>query len=266
LTPAGLDFALPQHPSRVHAMTWILRRPSRTPPRLRLFCFAHAGSTGVTYLSWQAALGPEVEVCAMHLPGRGSRFAETPRVSMLRLVEELGPVIAGQPELPFVFFGHSLGALLAFELARHAQKCGQPMPQQLIVSGCAAPQRRRPRPRFEDLDDTAFIDALKTYEGTTSELLNNPELMEFALPALRADFKILSDYRYRPGPLLDIPVVALAGRADAHTARSEVEAWQRETTGAFRTRWFDGGHFFIDSARPAVLECVSAELGELACG
>lgn len=243
-------------------MPWILRRSGSTSPRLRLFCFAHAGGTGTNYLSWQATLGSEIEVCAIHLPGRGSRFAEPPRVSMPELVEELGRVIAETADLPFVFLGHSLGALLAFELARHCKRRGLPVPLQLIVSGCAAPQGRRPRPEFHHLDDAAFVNALKTYGGTTPALLQNPELMEFTLPALRADFKMLSDYRYHAAPLLDIPILALAGRADEHATRSEVEGWQRETTAGFRTRWFDGGHFFIDTERSAVLLCVSAEIAQ----
>lgn len=184
---------------------------------------------------------------------------------MLDLVEELGPVIAGQGNVPFAFLGHSLGGLLAFELARYCQRHQLQMPLQLLVSGCAAPQGRGPRLRLHDLDDSGFIDALKTYNGTPSELLQHRELMELALPALRADFQIVSDYRYRPGRLLDIPIKVFAGRADDHATQAEVEGWQRETTGAFCIHWFEGDHFFIDSHRSAVQKRVATELAEAAC-
>ena len=244
---------------------WILRCKGNSHRRLQLYCFAHAGASGAAFLSWQTAFDPSIEICAVQLPGRGARLAETPRVSISGLLDDLAALIARQGDLPFALLGHSLGGLLAFELARRCQWQGLPTPSLLFVSGCASPQRRRPPQALHHLDDAGFIDALRVYNGTPRELLRNAEMMELALPALRADFQIAADYRYCPGPPLTVPIQVLAGRQDDRMTSTEAEGWQSETTQRCQVHWFDGDHFFIDSNRGAVQERVAAELAELIC-
>ncbi|MES2316830.1 MAG: alpha/beta fold hydrolase [Pseudomonadota bacterium] len=238
---------------------WILRQPG-PGRRLRLFCFSYAGGNAASYLPWQAELDPAIEVCALQLPGRGARMGETPYSCLASLVAALAPVIASRNALPFAFFGHSLGALVAFEVARHLQRHGMPMPEHLFVSGCEAPQYRSPPKNLHALPEAELIESLRSYNGTPSEVLAHRELMELLLPTIRADFSLVDNYHYDPAPLLTIPVTVLAGRGDDHVATGLVEQWQRETEAACEIEWFDGDHFFIHSERRAVLRCVAAGL------
>jgi medium-chain acyl-[acyl-carrier-protein] hydrolase len=175
----------------------------------------------------------------------------------------LAPIVASENDLPFAFFGHSLGGLLAFELARHCLRRHLPMPEHLFVSVSNAPQYRRIGRRLHELDDDALIEALRNYNGTPPAALANRELMSLLLPAVRADFALVEDYAYRHDLPLDIPITVLAGTGDKHVVSGRLCHWQKETSEACNLRWFEGDHFFIHSNRRAVLDCVQAELAEL---
>lgn len=231
--------------------------------RFRLFCFSYAGGSAAPYLAWQAALPPAVEVCAVQLPGRGPRLLEPPLRSMSGLVDVLAPVVAREADLPFALFGHSLGGLLAFELARHFQRNGMPMPQRLFVSASSAPGQRSNPKRLHALGDDALIEALRDYNGTPPAALADRELMALLLPAIRADFAVVDTYRYAAGAPLDIPISVLAGRQDRHVAPASLQGWQGETRAACTTHWFDGDHFFIHAQQRAVVDCIRAGLGAL---
>ena len=244
---------------------WLIRQadPAR---RLRLFCFPYSGGNAVSFASWQRELDPAIEVCAVQLPGRGARFREKPCTSFAALVEALADVIRQQDEdedrLPFVFFGHSLGSLVAFELARHCRRHGLPMPAHLFASGCNSPpfkSKNRAR-RLHELPDDELIDALRDFNGTPQEILENRELMGLVLPAIRGDFALGADYHYQPEAPLDIPITVLTGREDKHVQADGLEGWKHETTRECRLHCFDGDHFFIGAERDAVLECLSAEM------
>lgn len=241
---------------------WLMRQRGGER-RLRLFCFSYAGGSATHYLPWQAALDPAIEICAVQLPGRGPRMAETPLASLPLLVDKLGDVIAQQNDLPFAFFGHSLGGLTAFELARHCRRHHLPMPEHLFVSACNAPQGRPPPRRLHELDDDGLIAALKDYNGTPPSALADREFMELMLPAIRADFALVADYQYRDGPLLDVPITVLAGKYDKHVLSERLCRWREETTESCELRWFEGDHFFIHAQRDAVLACVARELAAL---
>lgn len=246
----------------MHSFPWLLRQ-SGSGRRIRLFCFSYAGGSAAPYLPWQAALPPEIEVCAVQLPGRGPRFAEAPIRSFPQLIETLAPIVTcvtREDDLPFAFFGHSLGGLLAFELARHCQRFRLPMPEHLFVSASNAPQYRRTRRRLHELDDDALIDALKDYNGTPPAALAHRELMDLLLPAIRADFALVENYAYRQDMPLDIPITVLAGTNDKHVASKRLCRWQEETTEACHLHWFEGDHFFIHSHQRAVLDCIRGEL------
>lgn len=211
-------------------------------------------------MPWQAALDPAIEVCPILLPGRGARMTESPSRSLSSLATSIAGAIAGQPAQPFAFFGHSLGALLAFEVARIGSLNKLAAPAHLFVSACDAPQHRRPTKALHLLDDDALIAALGTYNGTPQEVLENRELMALVLPVLRADFSLAETYRYAMGPALSVPITVLAGTTDQHVQPEHVGHWQKETSQACRVEWFDGDHFFIQSQQAAVLRLLASTL------
>ncbi|MDQ1831846.1 thioesterase II family protein [Massilia scottii] len=241
---------------------WLVRQPG-AQRRMRLFCLSYAGGSAASYYPWQAALDPAIEVCAIQLPGRGARLDEPPMRSLALVVETLAQVIDLGDELPFAFFGHSLGGLLAFELARYCQRRAGPVPERLFVSGSVAPRRRLLSRRLHELGDADLIAALRQYNGAPAAALDQPELMALMLPTVRADFALAADYEYRSGPPLALPVSVYGGDRDPHVAFDDLSDWQDETTETIRLHRFAGDHFFIQSARDAVLAQMQAELMQM---
>lgn len=223
---------------------------------LRLFCFSYAGGSALDFLPWHKHVGPDVEICALQLPGRGVRLDEPPHHELQPLIQVLAREIKPWLDRPFAFSGHSLGGLLAFELARHCMRDGMPEPSRIFVSGCEAPQYRKARKPLSRMPDAELIEALRGYNGTPPEVLENKELMSLCLPFIRADFALVDDYAYETGPLLNVPITVLAGRFDAGVPSESVQEWRRETTAECCVEWFDGDHFFIQSRRNEVIRCV----------
>lgn len=240
---------------------WFLSRPN-SQARLRVFCFSYAGGSGSTYLQWQSRLDPRIELVAIQLPGRGSRLREAPLTSLRTVVEEIAARIQFTDRLPFVFYGHSLGGLVAFELARYCKLRWMSTPRKLFVSGCDAPRFRKTIRNVHELQGDAFLEALAQYNGTPPELLAHRELMLLVEPAIRADFGLAADYSYRPGPLLDMPIEVLSGRDDVDLDLENLGAWQHETSAPCRVHWFDGDHFFINrgQAEAEVVSFLNSEL------
>lgn len=247
---------------QMNPRTW-LQRQEGGARSLRLFCFSHAGGSAAGYRSWQADLDPAIEVCAVQLPGRGARLGEPALRSLPLLVRMLAQIIASQDDMPFAFFGHSLGGLLAFEVARYCQSKGMAMPEQLFVSGSAAPRCRLLSRRLHELNDSDLIAALRTYQGAPAAALDNAELMAMMLPTIRADFALAADYEYRIAAPLDIPITVLGGAHDPHVPFKHLHGWQAETTEPVRLHCFEGDHFFIQSARESLLACLDQELRQL---
>lgn len=251
-------------PTATQANAWLVThgpRPER--PRLRLVCFSYAGGSAGLYQPWRALLDADIELCAIQLPGRSSRIREAPVRDLPELVRQLCPLFVGEPSLPFAFFGHSLGALVAFELTRQLRLRQLRQPVKLIVSGASAPQQRSVVEALDEHDDALMVQALARYKGTPAAVLENRELMQLLAPALRADFAMAADYRYRPGPLLDLPLTVFAGLQDDHTP-AQAEAWQLESRGPFALHWFDGDHFFLHGRQAEVLARLNAELSPTA--
>lgn len=232
--------------------SWLVR-PAPGPRRLRLYCFSYAGGSAQAYRPWQEALDVSVEVCAIQLPGRGARMHEPMFTDMPALVQQLAFDMAAEPDLPFAFFGHSLGAVVAFELARYCRRHALRQPELLVASGCNAPHLRNLPQALHELDDEDLIAVLRDYNGTPREALEHRELMAIVLPVIRADFCLGCNYVYRDGPPLDIPIAVFAGRGDQHVSLAGVEGWARESVAGTSVDWFDGDHFFIDAQRQAVL-------------
>lgn len=197
----------------------------------------------------------------VQLPGRGSRFREAP----LRRVEDLVPALAEglAPllDVPFALFGHSMGAVVAFEVARELRRRGGPAPVLLAVSGHQAPRRPEVEPPFSHLPDAAFLEELRRrYDGIPAEVLAEKELLQLLLPVLRADIQVLETYAYAGEPPLDCPISCLGGEDDPHVSVADLEAWSDETSGGLRVRTFPGGHFFVASARSEVLHALGEDL------
>jgi surfactin synthase thioesterase subunit/glycosyltransferase involved in cell wall biosynthesis len=223
----------------------------------RLFCFPHAGGGAGQPLAlsgWTAV--------PVRLPGRESRLAEAPFDRMGPLVAALAGQIDGYLDQPFAFFGHSMGAVVAFELARELRRRSRPLPRMLIASGARAPQFRRhhvppPVPSRE-----AFVEELRRLEGIPAEVLGDAALMRAILPALEADAALYRNYIYAEAPPLPIPVRAYGGADDPNVRREHLEGWREQTTASFAARVFPGGHFYLGTAREAFIEALE---GDLSC-
>lgn len=239
---------------------WTVVPRPQPDPRVRLFCFPYAGGSAATYRSWSEVFPPDVEVQAVQLPGREWRLKEEPYSSVFPLVEDLAVVLKDLFDTPFAFFGHSLGALISFELARELRRRGLALPAHLFLSGHRAPQLPRQEPSIHDAPDDVFYDGLRTLEGTPEELLGNQELMELLLPALRADFAMAETYEHHAEPPLDCPISVFGGLGDRVTDRPKLEPWAEHTTREFKVRMVPGGHFFVEESRDLVLRAVFQDL------
>jgi medium-chain acyl-[acyl-carrier-protein] hydrolase len=240
---------------------WFFRPKPVPHARLRLFCFPYAGAGASVFRTWPSGLPADVEVLAVQPPGRESRFQERPLTDLAALVDALTPAVRGYLSGPYAFFGHSLGATVAFELARRLARGGQRPPVYLFVSGRRGPRLPNPDPPIRHLPDAEFIDELKDrYGGVPDEVLQHAELLQLLLPILRADITMFETYEYREADPLRCPLAAFGGTEDPRSARPQIGAWREETAGPFSAAMFPGGHFFIDSARGELLATVSRHL------
>jgi medium-chain acyl-[acyl-carrier-protein] hydrolase len=230
---------------------------------LRLFCFPYAGGGAVIYRRWAESLPRSVEVLAVQPPGRGNRMREAPLLRVSAIVEALAAEVVPYLDRPFAFFGHSLGALVAFELARRLRRERGVEPARLFVSGRRAPHVSSDDGVTHDLPATEFIAELRRLKGTPPEVLEHEELMELMIPLLRADFEVCETYEFEPGPPLACPVTAFGGIEDRDVTREHIAAWREHTTGPFLMRMLPGDHFFIHSAEATLLQVVARELHEL---
>jgi surfactin synthase thioesterase subunit/glycosyltransferase involved in cell wall biosynthesis len=230
------------------------------PSKPRLVCFPYAGAGALAYRTWIAPLSPAVSVCPVRLPGRETRINEEPLQNMAALVTALEAAIAPYLDHPFAFFGHSMGAVIAFELTRSLRRHYKTLPVALHVSGARAPQFRLNWTPPPVPDDRELLEQLRRLDGVPAEVLENPQVMEYALPVLRADTALFRNYVYTPEPPLPLPIFAYGGRSDPNVSAEQVEAWREQTTTTFVRREFEGGHFFINSASEEFLRTLLAGL------
>lgn len=238
---------------------WIAYRKPRPAPRVRLYCFPYAGGAASVYRTWIDDLPEEIEVCPVQPPGREGRIREAPITSMDALVAAMDDGLRDELDRgPHAFFGHSLGAVAAYELARRRRDAGREEPVHLFASGHNAPGVPHEDEPIYGLPGPQFRERLRDLEGTPAEVLDHPELMELVEPLLRADFEVNETYRHRPGEPLSCPLTALGGSDDPEVPKRNLEPWERVTSGPFELVILPGNHFFIDGpARGDVLRIVA---------
>ena len=228
------------------------------PTAQRLICFAHAGAGAAVFQSWPAVLPAQIEVCALRLPGRERLIGEAPFQRLAPLIgwaiEALTPLLLR----PFMLFGHSLGALIAFEFARELRRRSLPSPQGLLVSGHGAPQLLRREPPLAGLSDIEFMARVEALEGTNlTEAFAHPELRVLILPALRADFSILENYAYTAEAPFEFPLRAYGGADDPLVLAEDLALWVEQTRGSFSRHVFPGHHFYLQAQREVLLREIS---------
>ncbi|HEV2864405.1 MAG TPA: alpha/beta fold hydrolase [Pyrinomonadaceae bacterium] len=242
-----------------HGLAYYKPRPEAT---LRLFCFPYAGGSALIYRQWADQLPPQVEVCAVQLPGRGHRIREAPLSRMAPLAALLARDIRPLLDKPFAFFGHSMGATISFELARLLRRDGAPQPSHLFVSGRSAPQVPDTDPPTYDLPEPEFIEHLRRLNGTPPEVFDEPDLLRVMLPLVRADFEVIQTYAYEEEPPLDCPITVYGGLLDGEVKREHLDAWCAQTKAPCAMRLFPGDHFFINANRDLLLQTLTRDLYE----
>ncbi|MCA1568552.1 MAG: putative thioesterase [Acidobacteria bacterium] len=245
--------------SRPH---WWSKSPTIRPVRLatdahvRLFCFPYAGGSPTAFCQWPDFFPAGVEICSIHLPRRGERLSETPLTRIGPVVDSVCASLAHCSEKPFAFFGHSLGALIAFEVSRKLAALGAPGPIHLFASACPGPPAPRRKSGQHLWPEGVLIEYLRGLNGTPDELFRDREFLDCVLPAIRADLEMIETYEYMPAPALQCPITALGGVDDPEVSRIELEAWRSESSGDFSLKMFPGDHFYIHRATPSVAEVI----------
>jgi medium-chain acyl-[acyl-carrier-protein] hydrolase len=244
---------LPEHP----LATRFLRTTDAMNAQARLFCFPFAGGSAAVFAGWGERLKPEIEVWAAQPRGRGMRFSEPLHQSVAEMVQDYLPVLRAHLDLPFAFYGHSLGGLLALELSQQLRAEGLRLPSHLFVGASAPPAAGLLRPRISHLPDEGFVTAVQErYSGIPEPVLKEPELMELFLPALKADFLAYETFDRNCVRNVCCPITAFAGSEDAVTAPYVMQEWRRHTDVCFELCIVPGDHFFISSSGERVLSTV----------
>jgi surfactin synthase thioesterase subunit len=226
--------------------------------RIRLYCLPHAGAAASTFRPWVGRLAG-VAVCPLQLPGRETRADDAPYVRMGPLVEELAQVVLEDAQGgPYALYGHSIGALIGFEMMHEIRRLGGPQPVQFLLSACSAPHLAEPDVRFTgtDLTDEQVFGLLRLLGGTPESVLAHPFFLRTVLPVVRADLTVKNTYDYRQRQPLDVPITTFAGTDDPRASVESIAAWREQTAGRFQAYTLDGGHF-------AALEQLNVTLGHL---
>jgi len=238
---------------------WIHRYHPTAEANTQLVCFPHAGGSASYYFALSRSLAPGIETLAVQYPGRQDRYREKCIENISELADQVFAALSGWIDRPVAFFGHSMGATLAFEVGRRLQRHDDQALVHLFASGRQAPSRHR----HEDIhlrDDAGLVAELRRIGGTDQRFLDDGELRDFALPMIRSDYKAIETYHYASGPSLDCPITALLGDSDPTVTIDEVAAWAEHCTGPFYLRIFPGGHFYLAENHADVIRTISGSL------
>jgi medium-chain acyl-[acyl-carrier-protein] hydrolase len=244
---------LPEHP----IATRFLRMATASHAQARLFCFPFAGGSAAAFAGWETKLAPQIEVWAAQPRGRGMRFSEPPHQSVAQMVQDYLQVLRTHLDLPFAFYGHSFGALLALELAQQLWEEGLPLPAHLFIGASAPPVAGLIHPRISHLPDEGFVTAVQArYSSIPESVLRESELMEIFLPALKADFSAYETFDRNCVTRVHCPITALAGSEDAVIAPSVMQQWRWHTDVSFDLCLVPGDHFFLSTSGELVLSTI----------
>lgn len=232
-------------------MTWFRCAEARPWASMRLFCLPHAGGSAVFYRPWAKEISPAVEVHAVQYPGRADRMADAFVTDAHQLARLIAGAMAPLMDRPAALFGHSMGAVLAYEVARLLQERGS-APVHVFASG-ARPPHDRGDDRVAGRDDDGVVAEMVRLGGTDADALRDPELRELVLPYVRNDFALIEDYAHRDGTRLTVPLTAVIGDADPHVTEEQARGWGEVTGGRFALRTLPGGHFYLTDQQPAVI-------------
>ncbi len=242
---------------------WIVTPKPMPQAKLQLFCFPHAGG-GVAFFShWLSFLPADIEVHFVLLPGRENRFKESPYTDIHLLTHDFSEVISEYLNRPYAFYGHSMGGLVSFELARYLRRSRQSSPAHIFVSAHRAPQIPARFPPLHKLSPSEFLETLRLLEGTPTQILGNPEMMELMYPTLQSDLQLCETYQYSPEPPLQCPISVYGGLEDPRVSSQDLEEWGVHTYSAFQFNMLAGGHFFIQDSKETFLQMLSQELKQL---
>jgi medium-chain acyl-[acyl-carrier-protein] hydrolase len=244
---------------RPNGWPWIPRQKLRPDAALRLFLLPPAGGSSLMFQGWKTAMPAGVDVYPIQLPGRGARAHEPLLTSLEPMVQGLGEALQPFLDRPFAFFGHSMGALVAFELSRFLRKVHGVEPVLLFASGGRAPHIPEGR-RDYLLPDPEFVAMLRDLNGTPKEILEDPEALRMLLPMVKADFEVIQTYEYRHEPQLSSRIRVFGGTRDSTTGEELLLPWRKHTTGSFSLSMLPGSHFFIEESRAQLLAIIAHEL------
>lgn len=246
------------------SIRWLTRQNANREPSVRLFFFPYAGGGASVFRTWAAGLPPDVDARLAQLPGRENKLLEKPFTRLEPLVEAVAEAVAPLLDRPFAFYGHSMGALISFELARLLRREFGREPAHLFVSGRRAPQLPSRESLTYNLDDSEFVNKLRQLNGTPREVFEHPELLPLVLPLLRADFTLCETYDYKEEAPLSCPITVMSGLDDGHVEIDLLEEWGLQTRGRCGVHLFPGDHFFLHESRPRILRLITQTLGPLA--
>jgi medium-chain acyl-[acyl-carrier-protein] hydrolase len=239
---------------------WLIvhQRPSA---RLTLYCIPHAGRGASLFFPWRAVMPDWIELRAVQLPGREGRRTEQPIPRIATIADSLAREILPLTDRPFAFFGHSMGALIAFETARSLRRLGAPSPRALALSGRRSPTVIEQDTPIHALSDADFVDALCTrYNGIPQIILEQPDMMHMLLPIMRADIEAIETYTYRHEPPLAPPFFLYGGIDDPQMTPENIADWHPLTERAHAPKLFPGGHFYLQDERDALIAALASDL------
>ncbi|WP_328345865.1 thioesterase II family protein [Micromonospora sp. NBC_00421] len=245
--------------SAEHVEKWVRRFHPAPEGAPRLVCLPHAGGSASFFHPVSRALSSTVEVLAIQYPGRQDRRHEAAVDNVPDLADRILDALQPLDDRPLALFGHSMGAVLGYEVALRMPDAGMPPPVHLFASGRRAPSRYRDE-GVRHLPDARIVSELRNLSGTEPTMLADPEVLEMILPAVRSDYHAIETYRHDPGRRLDCPVTVLTGDSDPRVSLDEARAWGEHTTGPMELRIFPGGHFFLVDRNADVLAVLRREL------
>ncbi len=244
--------------------SWVTCPRPQPDAKLRLFCLPFAGGGASLYRPWTTQLAPTIEVCPIQLPGRENRYSEKPITDAHQMAQIIATQMLPFLDRPYAIFGHSMGALLAYEVTRELARLKARAPEILFVSAHRAPHLPRKRALLHALPNAQFIESLKQYGGFPEEILNNQEFIDFVLPTMRSDMTLCDLYAFKNEDFqLNLPIEIFAGAGDPEAGPDEMKAWADYSQNRSNLKVFEGGHFFLRSHSKELLDHISGSINSL---